>query len=376
LTHPIRIYQVGDVQLRLFEEEWHGYDSSFSSKPNQMLLTDQYVWMNRQFQPSPRSISISGQLIGEGTNTKDAKINRLNQLAGAPTDVFAFVFAACCEDADCGCNCPNRGFTKDLLWVHTRGAIEKVDARSGSNGNFPIQVSINIAANWQPVNRFIWAFQPGAFNNYYEFPIPSPPESALWAYPLYTAVEGCTGRNIWAKRVYEHDLIMYEPEVWEVLHEFHRPNYPFATGRGSDFFIDPAIEYSIYSDYAVWSSTPSSVYAFRTLPQSGIITFEVEKELDAWATHVETSTIDLAELDAELNAKGFTQLELTDIVYVGNTKFKPGFVVRSGAILENVQVNADYPGKFVGETGVNLSRIRVYTPAGVNQAFLHTYRRL
>jgi hypothetical protein len=378
MAWPIRLFQAGDVVLNIYNQRWHGYSSTFGGAPSQMLQSDRYGWRQSQYFPAPRTIQISGSLIGDSKHsTAGNKFNALNRLAGRQTDIIAYTRATCCEDFDCGCGCGYQYGGDELIWLHTRGMITKVESQDSGLSIPGLAISIAIGATWRPLNRLIWSYRHSKYANRYRFPSPATPLDAIKPYPTLTAVNAqCDQSLMWVKRVYADDLLMYDPSMWEGLHQYHRLAFEYETGYGENYVSDSSRTMFVRVSAAVWSARPSSVYAFTNLPASGQLSLWVRQDDDPWTDQELLTTVSLDDLDAELVAKGYGGLLVSDSVYIGDTRLKPGLIVRSGAVLSNVAVPVDYDQNFPGILGVGTNRLIFDTPAGSQHAQVHTFRRL
>lgn len=381
MLHPLRIYQLDDVVLHLFEESWPGYNTSFNASPIDMLHSDKKVWPEQRFQPQSHRFQIRGLLLNRNGLTKDQILNRLNQAAGYQIDVFAYTFMQCCDEVGCNCACVKSAPFDELLWLHTIGSLEKVDATREKKGKFEVVLTISTAATWQPVNRFIWQYRAGKYSNLFKHETPVAPEDNLKPYPRLRSIFNFCSEYLWAKRVYSDEFIHYDPDVWDILHDFHRITFDYQTGAGHTW-TDNTNSFFYFADRSIWSAPPSSVYAFR-IPQLqetkspfDSISIEVIKAIDAWQSDVQISTLDLIELNSDLVANGLAAIGVGDVIYAGDGKVQPSFIVRNGQIINGIIPNWTYPDSAVGVGGLGSNYVRITVPDIMEYAQVHTFRRL
>jgi hypothetical protein len=373
---PMRLYQVGDYVLELFDQEWHGYNTSQASKATVFVESMKYAWGETQYRPKPRKIKVDGAVIHRTGKIVDAQINRLNQLSGSYIDIIAYGFQSCCGIYDNGCSCHRRWASDYLAWFHTRGIIDGVNSGKSNGSNIKLSVSMLIDAAWKPLNRFIWEWRRGRYAPSYRQPTPSPLTSAIRPYPSFKNIYKPHFMQ-WVKRIYDNDLVMYDPDVWAIVHEQNLPNWDIPMGYGHSWSSDYPNMFSPYEDTDIWSSVPTSIYAFRNLPTTGIVGMVVENSFDVWERTTENSFLSLSSLNQNMADKGYSGLLTSDIVYTGDGLFKPGFVVRSGEVLTGVPVPFSYPGFFPGQMKPVSSKVQITAEdETVEYAQFHTYRRM
>lgn len=177
--------------------------------------------------------------------------------------------------------------------------------------------------------------------------------------------------RMWARKHYADPLIAYRPEVWAVLHTLLRDTYP-STGYCLPWTSDGQ-SYWVGSDPAVWNAVPLSLYAFRDLSTSGILSVTVTRQKSAWETEERVSTIDLADLNTAMASYGGISTA-DDVIVLGDYYRPPGFIVRAGTqVIEDVFPRTDVSVPF-GRLGVGVNKV-VIDPGGAELAALHTYRR-
>lgn len=170
--------------------------------------------------------------------------------------------------------------------------------------------------------------------------------------------------------LYESSLTDFAPEFWGVKYE-EEPN---DGGYGSDWTTLGDFEF--FSDPLRWSAPPSSIYAFTDLATSGTLSISVQRSTGFFAGQAveEVSELDLAVVDADLAAAGYTGLFADDIIITGLTAPQPGFVYRDGAKIEAARPKWSYPGIYPGECGRGYNVVTIQAD-GLNPrvAFLHEF---
>jgi hypothetical protein len=140
---------------------------------------------------------------------------------------------------------------------------------------------------------------------------------------------------------------------------------------GQNFYVIAPLR-----DY--FSYPPSAIYAFTGCAATGTLSINIEKlrHGNVWNTETDTTSVSLAALDTALSNAGYTGLLTTDIIIIGDVEMRPGFIIRSGAILPGVFVETSHSSAYPGEPGMERYSIDFVLPEGVLYAFLHRFQRL
>lgn len=144
---------------------------------------------------------------------------------------------------------------------------------------------------------------------------------------------------------------LLNPDYWEVA---------FSVDGGQGMEFEEVYEVFYHSDPMRWSAPPQAVYAFTGLLPYGTLSIQAQRSTGPWHgdDYEELSTLNLVELDAQLALQGYGGLFNSDILYVGDIFPFPGYILRNGAILENITPGWDYSGLFPGELQCGAGRVR------------------
>ena len=145
-------------------------------------------------------------------------------------------------------------------------------------------------------------------------------------------------------------------------------------GVGEDFGDFKSVFY--YANPQLWSALPQALYAFTELLPYGSIQIDVQQSTGFFANDdfIESSILDLAQLDTDLNSAGYGGLFNSDLIYTGAVTPYPGFIVRNGVILSDIRPRWLYTGEYPGivKNGATNVNIQAVLTAG-KMAYLFDY---
>ncbi|APU89033.1 hypothetical protein Rctr85_002 [Virus Rctr85] len=373
---PIILYQIGDVPIfhtlvgadgkavsidlgrswRFPTSELHGVGGSVS-----------YLPLTRSLPETP-TFKVSGTLHAVPPYSITRSVNALKSLGGRrniPLIGFSLENPML-DEGDCISN---------LLWLYADTTIVDVDDKSEYNSlsnvwsfdQHPINLTIKAGLRWRVLSPWFWEYRDPL--EYIINPLdPANAQTGIDNYfhhpESFDDLLSCAYFYRW-----QSDLSTYSTLFWG-----RKYSDGLLGGSGSDF-VDFG-DYSFYSDPQLWSADPTSVYAFTGLSPSGSISITVQRSTGLFSNQgvEEVSTLDLAELDTDLAAAGYSELRLTDIVYTGALAPFPGFVMRDGQRITSFKPKWSYPGSYPGETGRGYNTFTVSSEDTTGQvAFLHDY---
>lgn len=373
----LTIAQLGDVPVRLYADEHHGYGTDFDAEVVAVMSGRKLYYGNRAHISRPRTIKLKGSVLASGYRPLEQQYNELNALGGAEIDIIAYSFIDCCGDID-------------LLWLHGRGVITGTDLNDKNDWG-EVSVDLKGMSEWQPLNRALWHYgneRPAPRKRY---SLETPVFKSFGKLPTWKVIENQEREQsalIFSKRRYSDALLMYDPTLWAGLHRYLRPSY-IQTGLGYDWkpmAVDGAalnqfVELdSVYVDPGYWTAEPLSLYAFRGLLPYGEISITAERCVagSVFEYDERVTTVDLSTLDETLFDNGYDSLLTTDILVIGEVSNLPGFIIRDSAILPGVFPDVAFPDGHPGELGIgsNYLTITVESASPVEIARLHTFRRV
>lgn len=376
-SNNLTICQIGDIPVRFFQQAWHGYTSSARTETETFLYSREIAFSNSARLIEEHNVTMSGVVVAWNNASVPDQLQQLQSVLGVETDIIAYELISCCSAGCCACE---NGY-QDILFFSTRGVLERVSA-SENNQVDQVQVSLTLDTTWKPLNRSVWEWSSSKPSVWLPQPAPSNPDivDILRPYPFVMDFEAspCSG-NHFQKRYFDDPLLQYRTELWPFLHSRHRPMYP-STGLGRSH-SSSAPTTVVQCNRDIFSAEPSSLYSFSnfSLSPTGVITIAVQRHYgnQLWQTTTQLTTIDLAQVDAELAAAGFGGLDPQDQLVTGNIprRYMPALIIRAGAIL-NTFVTVNYAGEYPGATGLERSRVDVTKPPNVFYGYLHTFRRL
>lgn len=369
---PLFIYQLGDVPLfhTLIGTNDDGVSLDIGRdwrNPTTDLIgvggSASFLSNGRTLPKSP-SIKLDGTLVAVPPYSISRLTNSLMSLGGRRNIPLIGFFL---EDTELAAQ-------TELLWLYTETLVTSIspEYEYHSSGNVwtldkqPISISMQAETKWRPLSRWLWEYRDpyeyiinpaSAYNSQVGF-------DTLFGHPkTFGDLRECFYFYRW-----QSEDSVYSPVFWGLQFD------GVLGGYGSDF--TDFGRYEFYSDPALWSADPSSVYAFTGLSPSGSVSITVQRQTGLFANQVreDVSSLDLEVLDTDLATAGYSGLQPDDIVFTGLMSPLPGFVYRDGEKLLGVLPKWGYPGTYPGETGRGYNTITVTGESTTGQvAFLHEY---
>jgi hypothetical protein len=274
-------------------------------------------------------VSIQGTVVAKNLYSVDQTISRLKALGGLrDTCLIAYDFSG-----DPLASMPIR-------WLFTRGSVTDVKDNSEymttDEGFYKREITIEMSVDpsWQPLLSSFWEYR--QIRNF-EYKITGQAGvDNLFSHPEKLS-EVRTDSYFYE---WPDTLSTYTPLVWPSLYT--------EEGYGTDY--DDFKTFYVLSHDAVWASPPKAVYAFTDLLPQGTLSITVNEE---------TSTLDLEELDFQLQSRGYSGLQVSDEIFVGMTTPFSSFVQRNNAILTQFVPQWVAPGRYPGEVFTGLNEITI-----------------
>lgn len=380
----VYIYQIGNVALGTFASpEMAGVKLSipreFRGETFQAANSPVTTFTNALQLPKPMEVSIEGTIVRRNCNSVTDQFNAIKSVGGRPyIDVIAFVPNVCCGTAE-GCSeCGDCQSDHCANWITTTAFIGKIEEEyeledlESINPTLmmPLEIDATFTTYWYPLNPYLWeTYSSGGIVDGFRS-IVTPYNSSFPCKPPFPKLNKAD--LLFNKKRYSNALALYDVDLWGSMYsEFN------ARGRGwknwTSYKVSPSIK--------VWNAAPASIYAFTNLPASGEIEILVESEIAPWEITEYTSTLDLEEVDTMLNDFGYTGLLEDDIIYVTDSTYSPGFILRNGILLTTSEGQPlkpiwNYSYTFPGQLLSVNNRVTMNTPTQVLSAHLHTFRAL
>jgi hypothetical protein len=376
---PLVMYQVGNVPVfqtlegvgssgvkLKADRKWTVTTDKFHNIPGQHIYNDP----SRPLADN-QQISLDGAIVADNAHSIDQTVNKLMSLGGRSEIPFiAFHY----EDRDgldldsCA-NCEDK-----ITWLLNTGVVTNITRNSElgtkrSTASLAWQ-KVKIAAlldwRWQVLNPWTWEYRINS-------PVANPLSPDLQSeVPSNIFEHPKTFRGVRPKGEFfnwRNDLTIYTPSAWASRFNEDRQ------GGVSSNFVDFG-SYEFWSDPSYWSAPPSSAYAFSDLSLSGSISIEVRNAsgLAYGEDNVTTATLDLAQLNTQLDTVGYFGLRNDDIILTGDVQPFPGLVVRDNEIIPNIRPEWIYDGVYPGETfiGYNYTNF-ILTSASAKVAYIHKF---
>lgn len=388
----LHIFQVGNVVIDVYEQQWHGLRTTVADDKAVAVTNSPYfLWPSSEYRLKPTSVEIEGEVLSDG-RTYNQKVNLLRRMKGIPVEIIAWEVLDCCHEGGCGCHTSSYA---PIIWYSNYGVLTSVEETS-SHRKFPtVSLSLVVGAFWQPINRYYWSWQtedPDYFSGVGLRPAAShiytPSLSTTYTpinygsymhqYPGAFEIHQKWG---W-KRVLNDEITYYDPNLWEKFLSNLTDNFPLASARS----WDTAFSYDVDVDESLWNAPPLSLYAVSNLPTTGELTITVERLNSQNMKVTEVTTVDLGQLYFDLYfASAYYR---TNTLIIGDLRRKPGFVVMddevggSPTIVSDIYPYTTFPGLWPGMLSPGRNRVTItvdppdYSGDPVYLSCFHLFRKM
>lgn len=350
-------YQIGDLSIYGSMKGVDGKGTIFEiprkwDNPT-AKLTD--IGGEVSFLPATRSIrevssfSIKGTALASVDMAVRHFVERLKNMGGR-RDIPLIVFRAENGDCDCG-DC----FTMD--WLVATCTLLEVPVTSEWGGEdawsyekAEVNISGVMTSEFRRLSEWFWQYR-DAYDRMFDPSLtPASIDLPLGYFPHPKNIDEMVGNGFFFK--WSSDGSDFDPAFWALKYNNQ------SGGMGSDF--SDFGEVNVLSNQAEWSEVPVSIYAFTDLTPTGEIEIEITKKTGFFQGDyiIESSTLDLEQLDADLASFGYGGLASTDVIFTGVVEPFPGYVLKDGQIITDVRPKWSYVGLYPGELGLEFSKVR------------------
>lgn len=378
----IYVYQLGEFVFQPESTNVAGLridmKRSFRTEVSQPAGGTSVSFSNFMQLPEPQDVSITGTLVCQDCMSVADQMNRLMSIGGVPyIDVIGYIPNPCCSGASCNL-CANCRTGHPVTWVTTTGIITSIDRQVSLDSRNPhsseaveIRVQLTLDAYWYPINRFLWDVIWGTDEvDLFE-------QTTLLEHHAATLPKAPTGKFVFRRVNYKNWYVATDPNLWNST--YYDPAHFTAKS-----FESGTYEHIVRPDRKRWSAPPTSLYAFRNCPSSGIITIDVTSEISPGRLVEQRSTINLAQISSLLTSYSLPPIQYNDIVFATDNAFAPGYVLRNNQpimIQNNTRLLKaewsypyQYPGQLLGrQNKVSFTGVDTYN---IETAWLHQHRML
>lgn len=355
------IYQIGDYPIFNHMvgvgENPVGFEDSLQwriESDNLSNVSGQYM-AGRYSSPllAPRKIKLVGGFENDENGTSDQKLNRLAGFGGrVNVPVIAFEYHEPTDDVS----------VPSINWLLTHMTIEGVDRATNYITREAVQLSarqITVAAQqqtaWRRLSPWFWEYRQSApVNNPFDRANQQEGLDNRFYHPSKLA--SLSKRGFF--RFWGDDLVRYAPSFWAKKY-----SDGITGGLGADFDYLP-LRVQLFPPFQDWNAQPLSLYAFTSLLGQGELTITVDRMADVFTPETYSSSLDLAEVDSQLNSLGYSGLLEEDVLIAGRCSPFPSFILRDGEVLSGFIPRWEYRGTIPGELSAGPNQI-TFTCEGV-----------
>lgn len=382
------LYQIDGMRYPLYLKKQNelidSYQNSSPVKTVETAYSNRKYAVFAQWQPKLQVIKVRADLLNTEMRTAQQLYQELQWVVGFPTGIIAYSLEDIHPDDYCGCSCVsgcNRCVPK---WWWAIGIVQdvKFDQNSDPFATHNFSVDIELHTYWKPLDLYTWQWGSGVNSPFVKYnSLVEPFCENISRLPDCGEVQACTSQcKGWLKRVFSDQDYVYNPEYWASLVfdcdgslNGNGIARPFASGNPTE---------ALFSDRLDYGAPKQSMYAFTKMIPTGTLQISVSGQ---WGNSLQTeiATLDLATLDTHMADQGYTGIDDDDVLYVGDvtyyfngSTYRPAFVLRNNAILEDVHPILEYSTWFPGFVPPGEVNISINVPSGVRTAYLHLNRRL
>lgn len=340
-----RLYQIGHQRVHLIRTGADEPELEARTRSTEMLWSPYPVWADGRFLTDSVSLNISGQLIDNDRQRVKAVIQGVRALIDQPTSIIAYEAGA------------------QLEWLHTIGVVRNIQPGQADIFNPAVlEIELEIIPYWEPLNRLLWHFGSVPGSPIDRLDPPAQYQASRTPSTARVLNPARRDKEMWVRQNYSDHAFLYNPDSWEAACQ---DNGKFSSWNvGGWITVDTQVD--------AWNAPPRTLYGFTKLPDSGTVTLRVLRQ-QVYTREEETITVDLAQLDSDLTAKGYTGLDANDILVIGDVTRAPGVILRNGTLLE-FSPRMSYSGRWPGYLHPGQNRIFA-DPAGGMFAYQILYRR-
>lgn len=370
----LMIYQIGDAPLFFTlrskagdsvsirnSREWKAPFVEFTGAPGNTFVGDAH-----QVLPESQKLDISGEFICDDGVSAEKMLRHLNSFGGVPQiPIIAFRYQECDHVDNLSC-CQKCNSTLD--WIVNYGIITKIEQDSNYNNTdelyasmfAPVSITMTLGTKWKHLNAYEWEYRSDRVLN------PFVGLEAPNKYFIPITLNGLQHNNYFFR--WNTVLSKYSPTFWGIKYgdEFG--------GLGSDF--SDVLSTDVFSDPQIWSAPPTSAYAFTNINNvNSELAILVQRNIGLFDSNprIETSTLDLDQLNTDMISAGYGGLYQSDVIFTGAVQPFPGFITRNGSRI-NVRPRWTYSGIHPGETGIGFNKVSFSCLGNsVKVAYVHDY---
>lgn len=377
----LKIYQIGGMgePLHLHDQTFfNSYVSEVKSKTTRLLHSNDLLPIDAQYIHEVRSVTVTGELWGSSISSPTQVEQKLRALVGTPTTIIAYYLERDGVDASCGCQIKSSDC--EASWFTCFGQVTSVNSTPSKDAKRPTyDIDLELFSFWRPLDLYSWRFESIGAQDVFNIYTPDPRLNDYFdSSPDCSELFNPTNCKLWKYYQFDNCDYLYNPLYWSKV--------------SSGCFSGQDSKGSYYTGVNQWRDVSTlfgdfggnylSMYILKNLPKSGDIELTCVYAKGARSKR-DVSMLSLDDLNADLVARGYHGLFLTDELFFGSIRryaddrlYSPAFVRRGGNILSGVHPRWTYPNMYPGYLGGGQARFLIKAPSQVSSAYIHYPQRV
>jgi hypothetical protein len=395
--------QIGNRSFHIHDQNlFLEYSNQSKSKERDFLFSPTKSIVDSQWRPKTIGLKTSGTHVSLGSNyNADEIVEELRAWVGKPTTVIAYSIYNLDNSSNYGCACGASCEDCNINYLQTYGILKSVE-RSIDEPQQPhsLSISIDILDFWRELDNYSWEWGDSNPTSLLQQSLFISPNTEISndeinydpllcndyfsKFPTCEQLFACDPCGSFHFRDWANTNLYYDEYFW---YDQYNEDCVGRSGGESDLNLTAFNVWNVVDSPAgKWSAPPLSIYSLSGLPPTGTLTIRVVKKNGISLANI-SSSIDLAQLDADLIADSLGGLEIDDRIVVGDIRrfinddvYRPAFIERGSTILAT-KPRWDYSEWFPGMLAPNYSQFAFnYSGSGdtshFNAACVHHFRRI
>jgi len=401
----LKLLQIGDRSFHIHDQDlFPSHRTRSDAKQQDFLFSPQKGIANSQWLYKEQSFSTKGTHVSTPSYDADLVTQELRSWVGKPTVIIAYVMPSGRPEAqgsNCACQCVG-DCACNIIYLQSFGVLTEVESSVDDPFQPPeLSIDVDLFDFWRELDNYAWAWGSGIAQFPKDIWYPDDPDGDTKYLPIrddcggevyYNPFPSCeqlfkcdNGCGNFIHIDWMQDSFYYDEFFWNEL--YNNDCYGRDSGISGECAIHPNIATTVNIDRGVWGAPPLSMYSFSLLPTDGSLSIYVERK-NGLSVEKVSSLLDLDQLNTDMNAAGYGDIQLSDRLLVGDIRrysagvtYRPSFIQRSCEILD-VRPRWNYPDWFPGMLYPGTNRFYFDYSGGTGDAsqieasYVHHFRRV